>query len=241
MRNSELYQKRVWELDAMRGFCIWCMLIDHSLTIFKEFGGYDIVRIYGFWFIKHYFGALFLVISGICVYFSHRTLKRGLVVLCCALSLTAATMWLYQSGRESELVVIRFGVLHAVGCCMLLYPLYQKLPDKLKLALGSIIVVAGYYCILNERVHAEWLFPIGLQNIYFCSWDYYPLMPHLGWFMIGNGLGSLLYHKTPKTLIPSVNTDRLLVRSLCWCGRNSLYIYMIHLPLLYVLAKMFAK
>ena len=237
--KSELTRKRVWELDAFRGFCLLCMFIDHSLNIFKYFGGFDIVRIPFFWFIKHYFGALFVVISGICVYFSHSSFRRGLIVFACGMSLTAATYWLYLSGREDDIVLIRWGVLHMIGFCMIVYPVFKKLPDRIKLLLGAAIVIAGYYLALNVRVHNPWLFPLGLKTIHFRDWDIFAILPHLGWFLIGNALGSVLYHKTPKTLLPSVNTDLLPIRFFCWLGRNSLVFYMIHLPVLYCLAKCF--
>ena len=76
---------------------------------------------------------------------------------------------------------------------------------------------------------APGLFPYG-----FSSADYFPLIFNLGFFLIGAALGKTLY-KNKTTLFPKVDPQALPVRILCKCGSWSLWIYLLHQPVLSVL------
>ena len=216
-----------------------CVIAVHVFAQLEQFGGRDISWSPFFWFVKQYGGAFFVVLSGICVTLSdsvRATIKRGAIVFCCGLILTALTEWLYLSDREDAHVLIQWGVLHLLGFSMMVYPLCRKLPAWVRLASGAAITGVGYYLLANYRVLCKYLFPLGLKPLHFIAMDYFPIMPHFGWFLIGSALGTWLY-ASRKTRLPGVNEDGLLIRSLCFLGRHSLAIYMIHQPLLYVLIK----
>jgi uncharacterized membrane protein len=92
-------------------------------------------------------------------------------------------------------------------------------------------VVVGYWLEAQPAlVETRLLFPIGLRFPGFTSGDYFPMAPHLGWFCLGIVLGRLLYREK-KTRFPGVSDSNSFVRFFCFCGRNSLYIFIIHLPL----------
>ena len=57
------------------------------------------------------------------------------------------------------------------------------------------------------------------------------LLPFFGWFVIGAGLGKLVYRRK-QSLLPRVNADFFLLRFLCFVGRHSLEIYLLHQPIL---------
>jgi uncharacterized membrane protein len=67
--------------------------------------------------------------------------------------------------------------------------------------------------------------------------DHFPILPFIGWFMLGTVLGRTVY-KDRKTLLPSVNESSAAVRFFCWCGRNSLWIYLLHQPVLYLVTEL---
>lgn len=216
------------------------MCIVHFYVFLQDVGGQNIYWNPFFKFVNQYGGAFFVLLSGVCVAFSRSSLKRGLIVFACGLFLTAATFFLYFTGMEDEHVLIQWGVLHLLGFCMMVYPVFKRLPSCVRLVLGIGIIVLGYGIVSDTRVGVSWLFPLGLRPAYFPAWDYFPVFPHLGWFLTGTWLRDVLY-KEKKSLFPRVDASCLPIRLFAAAGRNSLYIYLLHLPLFYVvIGKYFA-
>ena len=65
----------------------------------------------------------------------------------------------------------------------------------------------------------------------FISSDYFPLLPNLGYFLLGSALGKTLYRKK-ESLLPKVNEKNILIRFFAGCGRQSLWLYLLHQPVL---------
>ena len=214
-----MIKKRIWELDALRGLCILGMLAFHLL--------YDITELYSlttwrlpFWLtaIADMGGGIFLLLSGLCVTLGSHPLKRGAVVFACGIVCTLVT-WLTNS------LTIWFGILHCLGLCMLLWPLFRKLPVWLLGVIGTAILALGWYIHRFDVVtQLRWLYPLGLTYPGFSSGDYFPLIPCLGWFLLGAVLGRTLYREK-ISLIPGRAPFLEL------CGRHSLIIYLMHQPL----------
>ena len=64
------------------------------------------------------------------------------------------------------------------------------------------------------------------------SSDYFPIFPQLGWFLLGAALGRTVYREK-QTLLPCAAQDFFLIRFFRWCGRQSLWIYLAHQPVVY--------
>lgn len=225
-------KQRIWELDALRGACILAMVVIH--------GAYDAVELYGlvrweypalFSFIKDWGGVLFLLISGICATLGSRGVKRGLVVFGCGMVCTAVTYGMAALGFAGKGIVIYFGVLHCLGVCMLLWPLFRKLPTTLLAITGGVLVALGLYIRACVRVDFPWLIILGFTYPGFATSDYFPLLPFLGFFLLGAVLGKTLY-KNKRTLLPKVNDSAPVFRFLRLCGKHSLWIYLLHQPVL---------
>ncbi|MBR6118734.1 MAG: DUF1624 domain-containing protein [Oscillospiraceae bacterium] len=221
---------RIWEIDAIRGFLILCVIASHTLfylsNVLGRFSLPPLVR-----FVMQYGGMLFVLLSGLSATLGSRAPRRGLMVLAGGMLLTLGSYAGVLLGWLGEDMIIRFGVLHLLGVAMLLYPLLKKLPGPVLLALGLGVIALGYWLELGEiTVEARFLFPLGLRYPGFSSGDYFPLAPHLGWFCLGIVLGRGLYPEK-KTRLPRVNAETPVLRFFRWCGRNSLYIFILHLPL----------
>lgn len=227
MKNS---RERIFELDAMRGICIIGMVVVHFFLNYYDFfksGSYPA-------FLQFFFdwgGVLFVILSGIAVTLGHRPVKRGLAVLAAGMLCTAVTWGMDALGYN--MLIIRFGILHCLAVCMLLSPLLLRLP-KWSLPLLAAVTVALGFWFEALRVDSLLLFPLGLRYVGFSSGDYFPLFPYLGWFVAGIWLGKTAY-KNKTTLLPKVNSARFPLSFLCACGRHSLWIYLLHQPILYVL------
>lgn len=226
-------KQRIWELDALRGICILGMVVFHLI--------YDMTTLYRLvdwtlppWlnFVQLAGGGVFLVLSGLCVTLGSRTVRRGLIVFASGMLCTLVTACMYRFGMAGESIVIRFGVLHCLGLCMLLWPLARRLPTWALGLLGALIVAVGVYIDwANVTTPSRFLFPLGILYPGFSSGDYYPLLPCLGWFLLGAVLGRTVYGEKESRL-PLVNAQTPILRFLCSCGRQSLLIYLLHQPIL---------
>ena len=223
-------KKRIWELDAFRGICIIGVVIVHFV--------YDLVDLYKiidwqypewFWFIKQWGGVLFLLLSGVCATLGQRPARRGFVVFGAGLLISAVTWVMHTYLGFSKGIIIYFGVLHCLGVCMIIWPCFRSLPWWQLLALGIGLVVLGIN-FSEMYVETPYLFPFGLITRDFASSDYFPLLPHFGFFMIGAAMGKIVYKKQ-RSLLPALD-GAPVIRFFQWCGRNSLWIYLLHQPLL---------
>ena len=228
MANSK---PRIWELDALRGVCILCVIVVHFLFDLSFFGGLDLTLPAWYVFLQEYGGAIFVVLSGVCVTLGSKSIRRGLIVFACGMLITAVTYGMYRLGMSGADVVVKFGVLHLLGVCMLVYPAFKKLPPAALALLGLAIAITGY-AIRGVVVPQHWLFPLGLTYEGFTSSDYFPLFPQLGYFLIGAAIGKTAYREK-RTFLPGAFQQTPVARFFCWCGRQSLFIYLLHQPIVY--------
>ena len=230
------FKSRIWELDALRGICILCVIVVHFLFDLSFFGGLNLTLPAWYVFIQEYGGAIFVVLSGVCVTLGSKSVRRGLIVFACGMLITAVTYGMYRLGMSGADVVVKFGVLHLLGVCMLVYPAFKKLPPAALALLGLAIAITGY-AIRGVVVPQHWLFPLGLTYEGFTSSDYFPLFPQLGYFLIGAAIGKTAYREK-KTLLPGSFQKTGIARFFCWCGRQSLFIYLLHQPIVYGLLEL---
>ena len=225
-------KKRIWELDALRGLCVLGMVLVHLV--------FDLVEMYALvdweypqWFVllKEWGGLLFLLISGICVTLGSHCIKRGLLVFLCGLLCTAVTWVMAFLDFADTSMVIWFGVLHCLGICMLLWPLFSRLPTWLLAIVSAILTCAGFYFIYNVTADTWLGVPFGIVFPGFSTPDYFPLLPYLGLFLFGAVLGKLIY-KGKTSLLPNVNPRNPIIAFFTMLGRHSLWIYLLHQPIL---------
>ena len=225
------FKSRIWELDALRGVCIACVIVVHFLFDLSFFGGLSLTLPAWYVFLQEYGGTIFVVLSGVCVTLGSKSVRRGLIVFACGMLITAVTYGMDRLGMSGADVVVKFGVLHLLGVCMLVYPAFKKLPPAMLTVLGLVIAITGY-AIRGVVVPQHWLFPLGLTYEGFTSSDYFPLFPQLGYFLIGAAIGKTAYREK-KTLLPGSFQKTGIARFFCWCGRQSLFIYLLHQPIVY--------
>ena len=213
--------KRIWEIDALRGICLLGMVGIHLL--------YDlnISLPLPLQLLQDWGGCAFLLLSGVCVTLGHHPVRRGLVVLDCGMLCTLVTWCMFALGFSSSQMIIWFGVLHCLGVCMLLWPLFERFSSRFLGVFGGISVLLGF-CLETFLLQTALLVPLGIRFPGFASADYFPLLPNLGFFLLGAVVGRKLY-ANKKSLFPNGPKCRFL----CFCGRHSLIIYLLHQPILY--------
>ena len=225
-------KKRIWELDAFRGICILGVIAVHFV--------YDMVELYRlvqwdypaiFTFIRDWGGVLFLLLSGICVTLGSHSVRRGLIVFGCGMLITAVTVGMYLLDMQGKSIIIYLGVLHCLGVCMLLWPLFRKFPWWALLLCGGVLTAVGFWLrTLPGAVH-PYLTVLGLPQDGFLSADYFPLLPYFGFFLLGAVLGKTVY-RSKESLFPKVNENNIFIRFFSFCGRQSLWLYLLHQPIL---------
>ena len=225
-------KNRIWELDAFRGLFIIGMVVVHLIYDLQSFAGLPILQesvIYEF--VARWGGVLFFLISGICVTLGSHPVRRGLIVLGCGIVVSAVTIGLYLVNFADVSIIIYFGVLHCLGSCMLLWPLLKKCHWLVPAVLAAVIIPVGFWLDTQNFSTGLWLVPFGFVPKEFSSSDYFPLLPNLGFFLMGVVMGKTLY-KNKTTLFPKISTQNWLVKSLIWIGKWSLPVYMLHQPVL---------
>lgn len=173
----------------------------------------------------------FIAISGACARLSKHPLRRGLIVFGAALLVSAAT---YLFGMP-----VRWGILHMLGTCMLLYAAVRKRWDALPgiYACGAALLIFALTFMLpiRVRVGVPFLFPLGLRTAAFASADYYPLLPWGALFFAAAAAGERLGDMPPEKKYASAP------RALAWMSRRSLLIYLVHQPVLLALAALLQR
>lgn len=224
-------KKRIWELDALRGVCILGMIVVHFI--------FDLVDVYHLvdWqyppYVTFFFdwgGIIFLLMSGVSATLGSRCVRRGLIVFACGMICTGTTWAMAQMDMLATKNVIWFGVLHCLGICMILWAVCKRLPTWLLALSGCMLIALGFYLetMLIESPYWAWL---GLKFPTFSSGDYFPILPNLGYFLVGGAIGRLLY-PAKTTRLPKINAQTPVLRFLQFCGRHSLWIYLLHQPVL---------
>jgi uncharacterized membrane protein len=223
---------RIWEIDFLRGLSIILMVLYHFGYDLTEFCG--IRRIFGIeinlaspslTIAQYFFAGVFIVLCGISSTLSRNNARRALKILGIAVIITGVT-YLYSSSET-----IYFGILHCLGVCILFYGLtFQKAKPLTCAASGALVFAlsaARSLIISNMSVDFDWLLPLGISGHTLSSYDYFPLLPWLGVFLMGTALGKSVY-ASRRSLIRRPLPESIINTA----GRHSLLIYVIHQPIL---------
>ena len=215
---------RIPLLDAWRGIAVLTMAVWHlgwDLGVMKVIPLGLMVSPLGVG-VRYFIVCSFVLLSGICARFSRNVLRRGLLVLLAAAAVTAVT-WL--AGDPAW-----FGILHMLGCSLVLYALVGKTLERLPelpALLGYLLLFAVLHAICySVRIQTPGLFVFGLRTPEFRSSDYYPLIPWVFLFLAGTVAGGRIRASDAPW------KNRPAPKALTWIGRHALWIYLIHQPAL---------
>lgn len=234
---------RIDIMDAIRGVAILSMVFYHTLYDISDIFGYPIPILNTLFFeiVRQPFTWAFILLAGVSSRFSHSNLKRGARVFAFGMIVTVVTLVFIPSQS------IYFGILHFMGCAILLFELVRvpldKIPRKFALVLWSLLFAVtfvmpdrgvigfpGLFCIRlpDFLLNTPNIYPLGFPDSNFYSADYFPMIPWFFMFLIGTVVGvPIREHKLPEKFY----TAR--VPFLAAAGRNTLLIYVLHQPIVY--------
>lgn len=231
MKNKK--KQRLWELDALRGIAIILMVVFHVVFNLETFFGLKCTSIYeGFWYYEGRVAAIiFIILVGVVSSIIHqredqavaiqKNSYRGLRLIAYGLLITIVTFLLTPENT------IWFGILHFLGLSILIsIPLCRYRWTNVVLAL---ILFAGYYPIRELYTDNYFGLIFGVIPPHFTSYDHYALIPWFGYVLIGIALGNWIYGEE-KQLIKRAPTHPENILALT--GKYSLWIYLLHQPIL---------
>jgi uncharacterized membrane protein len=240
--------QRFWEIDTLRGIAILMMIVYHVLFDLTYFGftSTDLNALPVLIFL-YPIGTLFLLLVGVSLTLSYNRVKqaldknqlrikylqRGSSIFGLGLIITLVT-WVYPHNGY-----IIFGVLHCIGLSILFG--YFFIQSRLSaLLIGMLCVIIGVFLRVNVTVDFPWLLWLGFVPSSFYTLDYFPLLPWFGVVLIGIFLGNSLYQNNTRVFSIKDHSTFIGTRLLCFLGRHSLIIYLLHqlviVGFLYVLA-----
>ena len=259
--KKEKLNKRITELDALRGIAVFLMVFDHFMydifgvmpnmfpdaykvgTFWRDFR--DLAIKWWTWDVRIYVRLLvlfiFLSLTGVSCSFSRSNLKRGIKLLIFALLLTGATVLIDYVGEMGGGMIIVFGILHLIALCLIIIALLEKITQEkfVYLIIGVLMVFAGL--IISK--------PIGLFE-YYVQWDnFFPMFWDAfigksllgpdsysffffgGQVFIGVFLGKLLYPERKSLIFKKGYSNNPLT----FTGRHTLIVYVAHQVLIPVI------
>jgi uncharacterized membrane protein len=225
-------KERFIELDIIRGFAISIMIFFHLLWDLDYFGLFNFDR--GLYSYSAYFPTIFFVLVGICLVISSQNKTQNQLIF--------RGVWIFGIGIIISVIStviipdkpITFGVLHCIGCSIILSTFFIRF-KAYNLFFAPFLILAGiiignFYVENPTYLHLA----VGLhqENLWAYTVDYFPLLPWFGVTLLGLGLGNILY-KDGKRQFKFPDISHLIpVRLISLLGKNSLVIYLLHQPVI---------
>lgn len=227
--------RRFWEIDFLRGSAVIMMVVFHTVFDLTYLEILDIRVSFGPWrFLAICTATLFLFLVGLSLTISSaragevldqhayvlKFIRRGAGIFMLGILITLVTLLLVPQAP------ILFGILHLIGVSVMLAPLYLPY-TRANLVAGIALIAAG--AALRTVTGPQYLLWLGIHPTAFSSLDYTPLVPWLGVVLLGVFTGKVLYPggKSKFNIPDLLFTGR---RVMCFLGRHSLIIYLVHQP-----------
>jgi uncharacterized membrane protein len=233
-------KKRFWEIDALRGIAlIRIVIFNWSFTL-----AYLGIYTFSLGMALPGLGAsIFIFLVGLSLTISYSRVKkkkpkeiykkyfsRGLKVFGYGILISVITFLTFPKS------FVVFGILHFIGVSIILDQFFLKF-KKLNLLLGFLLIIIGFY-LQNFSFNFPWLLWLGFAPHQFYTFDYFPILPWFGVTLLGIFFGNLLYKNGKRIFKIKDLSNFSVVRALTFLGRKSLFIYLVHQPVLILILLM---
>ncbi len=224
--------KRIAALDIARGAAIFGMFFYHGAFDLAYFGLVDPgfpfnppMRLY-----SHAVACAFLIVSGAALALAHRarvsasaTWRRMAMLGAACAAITAAT----YAFAPTE--AIWFGILHCLTAAALIGLALLRAPAPVGLVLGAALLLAPAFAG-HAIAWPQWL---GLSGAEPDTLDWRPLAPWGGVFILALSAARTRGAQAFFAWLAQWRPGDFATRTLAFCGRHSLAVYLIHQPVFF--------
>lgn len=242
---KKVKRERIFLFDLLRGISIVLIMIDHffydlCLVYGESFKSNIFINLYEF-SIDYYDGLYRLIyrpimlfvlffISGILTDFSRNNLKRTCRYGAVALLIFAVT-FIFSIITKSENTVITIGVMYAFTVCAFFGWITQKLktPNFVLIFFGILLSMIGllYFFGATDYLTDKLFFLLfNIDEGIKYTADYFPLLPFLGYFLLGIAVSRTYYQEKKEHVKLPVAVKKVL-SPLSFIGRTSLWWYVL--------------
>ncbi len=238
MADQKSKKERLAEIDFWRGMAVIGMIIYHFFFVFN-FQGLLIQDMHSFWWtvlarlVQFSFlglvGVSFVLARGRSWDFYRKEFKRGLICVFFALMISLVSYLVVPE------VWVQFGILHFIAFSILFLSPLSKRP-LLSFILGITAILVGSYISAIETENL-FLFILGFNGP-FASLDYFSIFPWSAVVLFGISFGHLYLAllKDHFSALRRVLKESVWGRVVIYLGRKSLIIYVIHVPIIYLIS-----
>lgn len=225
---------RIWQIDMARSLALLGMAAFHLVFDLQFFGlvppGTSTSGVF-YWHARIVAGS-FLFLAGLALWLGHgQGIRWPAFAARLARVLGAAALVTVATYIAMPDWFVFFGILHCIAAASLLGLLFLRLPWLVICASGAAVMAASYWLPELVQLNTPALRWLGLHTVPTPSVDFEPLVPWFGPFLLGLGVAKALHPVWPRLAARPAPRNRLL-RTLCWPGRHSLAIYLLHQPVL---------
>jgi len=244
LKRVGAFEKRVHEIDFVRGFLILLVTMDHLFWALAHYNGiwYGVthqdffLQIHNtfqyYWnsnareFVRYVALFGFVFVSGISIGFSRNTYKRSAIMIVFWGVLAVGSNLLNSLIQGNNILAIDFNIIGIIAWCSLIYSIFAKRSNKIMWVLVLLGFLIWWYLIPNLRTsHPEIVktyIPIFWDPIYsgHPQADWLPLFPYIIFFFLG-----VLFSRTFYSEKRSYFKRHEFERPICFFGRHTLIIY----------------
>lgn len=234
---------RIDLVDVLRGVAIVAMVVYHLSwdLSFYGFVSWPVDQGTGWRWFAHLIAGSFILLVGVSLVLAHRTgyrwrsfFNRLALVVAAAAAVSLGTWLVFPDAW------VYFGILHCIAAASLLAVLTVRAPLAVPIVL-AIVFLAMPHLVRADVFNAPWLAWVGLGTLPPPrSNDYVPIFPWVGCTFAGVALARIALMVRTREAWARWQARDGASRAIAWSGRQSLWIYLAHQPILFGLVALLA-
>ncbi len=235
-----MFEKRIHEIDLLRGFLIILVIFDHLLW-FLNFYIFHHTSTFLNWYwtselrnaVRQVVLCLFLFTCGISCFFSRNNKRRGFLLFLLCVGITVATHLIQLMPMfNNRVIAIDFNILGVIALSILIYCVFEKRSSKDLLIIAGILCLFYFFIIVSLRISDNTVY-YPFRSIFYCEFnpvregyvgDYLPLFPYIIALFFGVVFARKVYSNKQSLFKRKGNWEK----PICFLGRHTLIIYIAH-------------